>query len=692
MGDTTLPIEVGDDALLIGGEPVPLFSGEMHFWRIAPEHWETCLRRLKELGLHIVATYLSWRRHSPTPKETDLTGRTDPHLDVPGFLELCQSLGLWVHLKPGPWICAEETNGGYPDWLLEETELLARDAQGRVVLGNDPPLQHPLPSYLHPRYLAYVKRWIQEVSCCIRPFCFPDGPIVMIQLDNEPSMAFHDGMFEADYHPVVDGSSGLYPQWLQEKYGAVERLNDAHMTSTHRFYQARAPRSLELTHLGELARLTDWAEFKEWLLTKHIETLRQMYLKNGVDQVLFTVNFVEGDRLEGEPLAVPNDWHRLQAVSGLGGLDYYAFPPFDEAALIRVVKGVNYSRSVCRMVWAPEMMAGLWLDDAPYVPDEDALARLTEQLQLTALAYGLKGLNFYMLVNRELWAYAPIDERGQPTLAYARAKRVLELAQRLRNFRKSQPLAVMYYRPYAREAYVVAGTGLEVDGVRLGASWARFEALYAGLVRFNYDPAIFDPHVNGTDIARYKAILIPSGLFWDVDAQNLLVDYAAAGGRLILWGDLTNFDADLRPCSLVEPFLNGALEEEARSVFRARQFGDGEILFVRPDVSKTGKNSSKRVEPEILKAVLRHCQITPEVEMDVPGVFTIVQRNGWEAVLFVINIDSAPCEVTLRWRGAGNGSLRRIFPAGAEVALCNGEARATIQNSAVEVFYREPAS
>jgi len=686
MQHTALPIEVGDDALVIDGRPVPLFSGEMHFWRIMPAYWEPCLQQLQHMGLNIVATYLSWRRHSPTPDVIDLTGRTDPCLNLPGFLELCQRLGLWVHLKPGPWICAEEINGGYPDWLLEDVELLVRDCQDRVVLGNDPPLQHPLPSYLHPRYLAHVKRWIQAVSDCIRPLCYPDGPVLLIQLDNEPSMAFHDGMFEADYHPLNDGPGGLYPQWLQERYGTLERLNEAHSTAHDDFASVRAPRALHLARLCELVRLTDWAEFKEWLVAKHIETLREIYLQNGIDAVLFTVNLIEGNRHEGEGLAVPNDWQRLEEASGLGGLDYYAFPPFDEAALVRVARGVNYSLSSCKMAWAPELMAGVWLDDAPYVPAEDVLARLTEQLQLTALAYGLKGLNFYMLVNRELWAHAPITERGRPTLAFARTKRVLELAQRLQGFQKSQPLAVMYYRPYAREAYVAAGASIAVEGVRLGESWRLFETLYATLVRLNHDPAIFDPHVNPGDIARYRAILLPSGPYMDLHTQHLLLEYAAAGGWLILWGALPHLSAEMRPCSPLGSIVRGKRPKHALPFGDEYQVGDGRVLVVRATDTGTSADASGPVTPEPLARVLRHCDLSPEVAVDTPGVFTVVQRNDREAALFTINLNPDLREVTLRFGERWDGRLRRIHPGEEEFLVYNGETQITIPGETVEVF------
>jgi len=239
----SIKVILRDNGLLLNGEKVLLFSGEIHFWRIAPQYWEKCLSQLKKAGLEIVATYVSWRSHSISPQENDLTGKTDSRLNLPRFLELCAKLKIWVHLKPGPWICAEEQNGGYPEWLLEKEEILARDNQGSLVKGY-PPFFHYVPSYLYPQYLSYVRKWIRDIDLCIKGFCYPKGPIVLIQLDNEPSMAFQDQIFASDYNQV---NIGLYQQWLEEKYSSIEKLNSVCGTDYIEFSDIELPFKLALT-------------------------------------------------------------------------------------------------------------------------------------------------------------------------------------------------------------------------------------------------------------------------------------------------------------------------------------------------------------------------------------------------------------------------------------------------------------
>lgn len=57
----SIKVILRDNGLLLNGEKVLLFSGEIHFWRIDPEHWEKCLYQLKKAGIEIVSTYVSWR-------------------------------------------------------------------------------------------------------------------------------------------------------------------------------------------------------------------------------------------------------------------------------------------------------------------------------------------------------------------------------------------------------------------------------------------------------------------------------------------------------------------------------------------------------------------------------------------------------------------------------------------------------
>lgn len=665
-------LEAGE--LHLGGERVPLLSGEMHFWRLDPRDWENCLRRIKDMGFPIVATYLSWRRHSLGPGRTDLAGSTDPRLDVTRFLQMCAEIGLWVHLKPGPWICAEETNGGYPDWLVGDPDLQALDSEGRAVLGYNSPFQSPIPSYLHPKYLDHVREWLMDVDECVRPFFYPRGPIIMVQLDNEPCMTFHDRMLESDYNPVNVGPGGYYQRWLQDKYGTIEALNTAYRSEWSSYDDVEPPRKVPTLKLDQLRQLTDWIEFKEWLLATHIELLRDFHLQNGLRGVLFTVNYNRHDQL-----SVPNNWSRLEKASGLGGFDYYPAMPMGFRELVDVSMAVNYGLSTLKASWSPEMMSGIWKFPTADVSSPGLRAEDFEYLYLTALAFGLKGMNFYMLVNRENWESAPLDERGQLTETAPAVQKVLELFRRVPDFttlHKAQQVAIVYYRPYAWEAFAVDGQVVEDACCRMAESYARFEALYTALVRLNWDPAIFDPWVNSREhLAKYRMVFVPSGACMDRSTQQLLCDYADNGGTLVFFSEPPQSDLETAPWSL----FGSSLTADGKA-------GGGEILCLGP---VSGDALERGAEPNLidLQRILGETDLSAESETDDSNVLTVVQRNDTTAVLFVLNTSALPSEPTIRVKGVQSGALVSAFSEEVASVIENGCARVSIPGNTVRVYF-----
>jgi len=681
------------NSLLLKGEKTLLFSGEIHFWRIDPEYWERCLRQLKTIGIQIVSTYLSWRRHSISPNENDLIGKIDPKLNLPAFLNLCAELGLWVNLKPGPWICAEEEKGGYPDWLVQDEEICVRDKKGMPVQGYIPEFSSSIPSYLHPRYLEYVKKWLTDIDTCIKDFCYPNGPIILIQLDNEPSMTFHDKIFESDYNPVNVKGFGIYQKWLKEKYSSTKLLNLAHNTNYASFSNAEAPVDLNVKHLCDLRKYTDWAEFKEWLMARHIEILREIHFQNGIKDVLFTVNFNEH-----YPMDVPNNWNKLEKASGgIGGYDYYAVPPLQYKNFVDFIKAINYSLSVLKIPWSPEMMCGIWKFESngeswkDNCKNKDLLAKQMNTMYLLGLAYGLKGMNFYMFANRENWKYAAVDEKGQPTQMYSIPSKVMNFVKSVKDFptlHKNQKIAVMYYRPYAWEAYVTLGEKVKADGLHLGRSYHLFEALYTALVKLNCDPAIFDPFVNNeVYISKYKLIFVPSSIYMGEDIQKLLKKYVENGGVAVFFPGLPRLDLDFRPCSHFSKYTR-YIEPEICQKLSLKEIvvGKGMIITIESDYLSNDDSNKDESFIDVLDPLLKYCCLKPEAETNNHNVLTVVQKNDFEKILFVINMDSKFKEVRLKLQEVEAGRLEEIFSKKTASYIKNGLSNVSIDGLSVEIF------
>ena len=151
-----------NEQFFIDGEPFVIISGAMHYFRIPQEYWYDRLLKLKECGFNTVETYTCWNLHEPKEGVFDFSGM----LDIEKYISVASELGLYVILRPGPYICAEWEFGGFPSWLLRYKDMAFR--------CNDA------------EYLAKVRRYYKELLSRVRKHFFSNGGnIIMLQIENE---------------------------------------------------------------------------------------------------------------------------------------------------------------------------------------------------------------------------------------------------------------------------------------------------------------------------------------------------------------------------------------------------------------------------------------------------------------------------------------------------------------------------
>jgi hypothetical protein len=99
------PFNVSFDhrALIIDGSRRMLISAGIHYPRAAPEMWPDILAKAKEGGADVVQTYVFWDGHEPQPGMYNFNGR----YDLPKFVKLVAEAGMYLHLRIGPYVCAE---------------------------------------------------------------------------------------------------------------------------------------------------------------------------------------------------------------------------------------------------------------------------------------------------------------------------------------------------------------------------------------------------------------------------------------------------------------------------------------------------------------------------------------------------------------------------------------------------------
>ncbi|MBR7119857.1 MAG: beta-galactosidase [Lentisphaeria bacterium] len=106
-------VTLDEKNILIDGKPTQIISGAIHYFRTHHELWRDRLERAKAIGINTVETYFCWDQHEKREGIFDNSGI----LDFCRFIDTAKELGLYVIVRPGPFICGEWNNGALPPWL-----------------------------------------------------------------------------------------------------------------------------------------------------------------------------------------------------------------------------------------------------------------------------------------------------------------------------------------------------------------------------------------------------------------------------------------------------------------------------------------------------------------------------------------------------------------------------------------------
>lgn len=154
--------EIRGKNFYLDNKKVNVYSGAIHYFRVPHEYWRDRLEKLKAAGFNTVETYVAWNVHQPEEERWCFEGQAD----VFRFIRTAQEIGLYVIVRPGPYICAEWDFGGLPAWLLKYEGIRLR-------------------CYSEP-YLSLVKRYFDELLPRLAPLQVSHGgPVIMMQIENE---------------------------------------------------------------------------------------------------------------------------------------------------------------------------------------------------------------------------------------------------------------------------------------------------------------------------------------------------------------------------------------------------------------------------------------------------------------------------------------------------------------------------
>ena len=150
-------------SLMIDGQRTMIWSGEMQPFRLpSPSMWRDVLQKMKATGYNTVTLYIDWGYHSPKQGHYDFSGVRN----IERALEMAEETGLYVIIRPGPYVNAELSMGGFPGWVTRQKAMARTD---------------------DPQYIAAVDEWQTQIDAIIarHQLTTGGGTVIAYQIENE---------------------------------------------------------------------------------------------------------------------------------------------------------------------------------------------------------------------------------------------------------------------------------------------------------------------------------------------------------------------------------------------------------------------------------------------------------------------------------------------------------------------------
>ena len=180
---------IGSKTFLLNGEPFVVKAAEIHYPRIPRPYWEHRIQMCKSLGMNAVCIYIFWNIHEQQEGQFNFTDNND----IAEFCRIAQKNGMYVIVRPGPYVCAEWEMGGLPWWLLKKKDIKLRERD--------------------PYFMERVKIFEEKVGEQLNPLTIQNGgPIIMMQVENEYGSYGEDKPYVSE---IRDCLRGIYGKELE---------------------------------------------------------------------------------------------------------------------------------------------------------------------------------------------------------------------------------------------------------------------------------------------------------------------------------------------------------------------------------------------------------------------------------------------------------------------------------------------
>lgn len=551
--------EIIDENFVLNGKKVFLNSGEIHYFRIKKELWDSHLAAAKEAGLTVVSSYVPWDWHEPMEGEFDFDGHTVPERDLLGWIKKCEDHGLMCTLKPGPFILAEYRGAGFPDWFLEKylPEIKMHNSKGEAIGGDGL-------SLVHPAYMEKVQLWYNQIMPLIAQNELANGgPVILMQICNEIGV-FSWLAHQGDYNVTV---RQLFSHFLREKNSDINYWNKLWKTNYADFDAVELPPDGNAPYqsIADKGRDYEWHLFWRRYYADYLRTLSKMARALGVTLPFYhnLPGWIYGNGYEF-PVNITMYEDLFEDRSDIiFGVDHIPeFMSYRNLHDDRIINDISHAMQGNKPQFAAEFQCGSREYQVVTNPVEQEL------FYKASIANGLKGWNYYMFSqgrNKERKGYSgstfywfnPLTPEAEKTSVFPlvqRMSRIINTAENIIvNAQRRAEVAVLFYPPYYStelERPVDEASKLIFNYSAIRRS-AYFDGLLKALQVLNVDYDMLDLNRASEKWSDYKQIWVFSTDEMNAPEQQKIVEYVKNGGNIVLYPNMPVREMNGQPCTVI---------------------------------------------------------------------------------------------------------------------------------------------
>ncbi len=549
------------------------------------EEWDRDMKNMADLGYTCLHGFAEW--HDIEYQK----GRFD-------FSKIDYFVECAVKNKLVPIInIATQNNVGFysPRWLMEELRGTSEgvvDSLGQRLLESE----YIVPCLDDPKYKVYSHRFLKETA---KHFA-GDERIGAFVLWGEPSLGF--GSPQGNPICYCSHTKQRFREWLEEKYGTIEALNESWGTegpSDYNGFSEVNPPTGCTRQRGGFNSWEDWRSFMEWNLADHIRTADKIFKENGATQPTIT------EMMTGINNGI-DSW-MLAEGTDIVGISLFGKPTRMTSLYMTVSDSM--SKTLNKSTFVVEAGGGSIKFDNPNDHAVYAFTPSADELKTTLLmraGYGTKGVMFWCwrprLSDLEGNDFGMCRPDGKPLKRTAEvgslAKRMYELSPIYAALKRTSDVAIFMSQKINHLMQIEHMADNYINGLK-GAN------LMLTDLHINSD-FICEKEVLKGSLGKYKALILPCTYVISEECAEKIAEFVNGGGTVIADYIL----AEKRPGGNCYTTLPGAgfdkvfgIEREDvlymahPSLVKENTFGIGTKMFVEELIL----NGAKSIEGEYME-------------------------------------------------------------------------------------------